>query len=935
MKTAEAIPIAVIGMACRFPGAVQDPQAFWSMMQSKTDCIGPIPHDRWDPSLLDNLNLSAETQFAKAGGFLDSVYDFDHERFDISSREAAQIDPQQRILLEMAWQCMEDAALSPPRLEQSATGVYLGVISHDFERLSLADRVAINAYSGLGRSSSITANRISYSFNLSGPSIAIDTACSSSLAAIDAACSALANGSADLAFAGGVNAILAPESYIEFSKAAMLSKIGRCQTFDAKADGFVRAEGGGLVLLKRLSDALVDADRIHATIIATRVNQDGKTAGIMAPDYEAQQAMMRDALRVCGLERFDVGYVEAHGTGTQVGDTIEARSVGTVYGHPNLYVGSVKSNIGHTEGAAGIAGLIKAILAVRHGVIPPNLHFSTPNPGIDFESLGIRVPTESVTWNTPNGKPRVAAVNSFGFGGTNAHVIVRQAPTTPARPTRKSHPDWLVPVSAPTPKSLDKLLESVSNTIAEATTPVADFAFTANRLAGSAFRTVLKVPAGDASGFENAKSSQRTATIELSANKHRVAFVFNGIGQNWDGQGAQLYSSEPQFRAAVERCDAVFGSALGIRDSFKTGTPFAAHCLTKAHAIHFTLQIALDELWKSWAVRPDAVIGHSMGEVAAACSAGFLTLPQAARLVVERASRIEPYCNQGLMLAAAMTPKGARKLIDEHQFTIVLAAINSKDSVTLAGPTGEIQALARLLDHQNTFNRLLEVPVPFHSPIIDGAKTNASVITLTDQNDKLCNAKWFSSVTGCRIHREYKAPEFWWDNFLGLVNFRQALEHAIEAGVRLIVEIGPHASLHYNIHECFRHLDLAAASHTVFSIHKDRTETATMKSAAGELYAHGVNLAFDQINGTGEVCQFPSLGLFQAQISPGLGGAWHTWKCCAFTSARNAIKNKTVLENSAKTAAVVMAWTPSIGRQSDLSRRGLCGSRTASSHIVF
>ena len=871
MKTAKAIPIAVIGMACRFPGAVQDPQAFWSMMQSKTDCIGPIPHDRWDPSLLDNLNLSAEAQFAKAGGFLDSVYDFDHERFDISSREAAQIDPQQRILLEMAWQCMEDAALSPPRLEQAATGVYLGVISHDFERLSLADRVAINAYSGLGRSSSITANRISYSFNLSGPSIAIDTACSSSLAAIDAACSALANGSADLAFAGGVNAILAPESYIEFSKAAMLSKIGRCQTFDAKADGFVRAEGGGLVLLKRLSDALVDADRIHATIIATRVNQDGKTAGIMAPDCEAQQAMMRDALGVCGLERFDVGFVEAHGTGTQVGDTIEARSVGTVYGHPNLYVGSVKSNIGHTEGAAGIAGLVKAILAVRHGVIPPNLHFSTPNPGIDFESLGIRVPTESVTWNTPNGKPRVAAVNSFGFGGTNAHVIVRQAPTTPAHPTRKSHPDWLVPVSAPTPKSLDKLLESVSNTIAEATTPVADFAFTANRLAGSAFRTALKVPAGDVSKFKNsknAKSSWRTATTKLSANNHHVAFVFNGIGQNWDGQGAQLYSTEPQFRAAVERCDAVFGSALGIRDSFRTGTPFAAHCLTKAHAIHFTLQIALDALWKSWAVRPDAVIGHSMGEVAAACSAGFLTLPQAARLVVERASRIEPYCNQGLMLAVAMTPKGARKLIAKHQFTIVLAAINSKDSVTLAGPTGEIQTLARLLDHQNTFNRLLEVPVPFHSPIIDGAKANAPVITLTDQNDKLRNAKWFSSVTGCRIHREYKAPEFWWDNFLGLVNFRQALEHAIEAGVRLIVEIGPHANLHYNIHECFGHLDLAEASRTVYSLHKDRVETTTMKSAAGDLYAHGVNLAFDQINGTGEVCQFPSLVFSRRKFRP-------------------------------------------------------------------
>ncbi len=860
MKPIQAVPIAVIGMACRFPNHAADIQSFWEVIESKTDCIGPIPSNRWDSSLLDGLNLTLETQFAKVGGFIESVFDFDSEFFGTSSTEALQIDPQQRMLLELAWRCMEDAALSPKMLERCSTGVYVGVINHDYERLVLADRSGINAYSGLGRSTSIAANRISYFFNLSGPSIAIDTACSSSLTAVDAACNALSSGSANLAFAGGANAILAPESYIEFSKAAMLSKSGRCQAFDANADGFVRAEGGGLILLKRLSDALINKDRIYATIIASSVNQDGKTAGIMAPDPAAQQAMMRDALSKCGLDRKDIGYVEAHGTGTQVGDTIEAKSLGAVYGHPNLFVGSVKSNIGHTEAAAGIAGLIKAIQAVYFGKIPPNLHFATPNPKIDFESWGIRVPTELQSWCPPHGGARIAAVNSFGFGGANAHVIVCQAPNHHLRQRQKDASDVWIPVSARNSNALDELRSSLENEISGPAVQLEYLAYSANRMPRFQFRSVMKISADSKKGSAKLLESINQANSGLDqscTDENPIAFVFSGIGKKWDGEGSKLYAKYPVFKATVDLCDELFSPVLKIRQTFVSGDPFEADNLVKAHAIHFTLQISLYELWKSWAVQAKAVIGHSMGEVAAACSAGYITLPEAVELVIDRASRIEHFCNQGLMLAASLHPKSAREIIGAHQLNISLAAINSQNSVTVAGPGNQIQKFANVLDQANTFYRVLEVPVPFHSSIIESARTKSC--TLSGAIDaSLEKPTWYSSVTGTKIKQEFQETEFWWNNFLDPVKFHDAVTDAIQSGHRVFVEIGPHASLHYNLHECFDTQNVTGQSFALFSMHKDRAEDSTMKASAAALFNLGVDVDFHQFNHSGAVCQFPT-----------------------------------------------------------------------------
>ena len=861
MRNNCAVPIAVVGMACRFPGSANSPQTFWDVIKNKIDCITPIPANRWESRTLQGLSQTADTQFAQVGGFIDNIDRFDATFFGISPREAIDIDPQQRMLLELSWQCMEDAAIAPEELEKLQTGVFVGIINHDYERLVLAERSEINAYSGLGRSTSIAANRISYCYNFSGPSITIDTACSSSLTAVDAACTALANGAADVAFAGGANAILAPESYIEFSQAAMLSDSGRCSAFDESADGFVRAEGGGLVLLKRLSDALIDNDRIYATIIATSVNQDGKTVGIMAPNPHAQQDMMRTAISSAGIDRKDIGYVEAHGTGTQAGDTIEADSLGTVYGHPDLFVGSVKTNIGHTEAAAGIAGFIKAVLSIWHAEILPNLHFSNPNPKIDFDALGIRIPIDSMSWNTPGGKPRVAAVNSFGFGGANAHVIVKETPAQASHRRNTSLPVMMVPVSAHSSDSLRLKVQKLDDTFQQHPSLTADISYTAARAPQQKFRTVINVATANISEkgpVVDLQYGTRSSVANDIDRSQRIAFVFNGIGARWNGEGSTLYKTQEVFKSTVDLCNCIFDRSLNIRGAFESGDRIDADDLVKAHAIHFTLQLALAELWQSWAVCPDAVIGHSMGEIAAACVAGYINLPDAVALVSERSARIQRYCYEGLMLAASLDRTDAEKIVENSNSKIWIGALNSPDSVTFSGPVNEIQLLAESLDSKGCFNRILDVPVPFHSSIIEGARTKLSIssdASTSEQNE----TAWYSSVTGAEISDEHKDSNFWWQNFLAPVQFEHAFNAAIRSETDHFIEIGPHASLNFNMHDALRSLGIESEGRVLYSIHRDRPEEHTLRSASAALFCCGTNLKFDRINPAANVCDLPKM----------------------------------------------------------------------------
>lgn len=432
-------PIAIIGMGCRLPGPANSPQALWQLLCAGVDAIREIPADRWHiPSFYDPEPGTPGKTYARWGGFIDGIAQFDAAFFGLSPREAAAMDPQHRLLLEVAYEALEDGGQPLPRLAGSATGVFIGISTHDYSRLQATaeDHSPVNAYTPTGVASSLAANRLSYCFNLRGPSLAVDTACSSALVAVHLACRSLWEGESTLALAGGVNVLLTPETFIGFSQASMLAPDGRCKAFDASGNGFVRSEGVGVVVLKPLAQALADGDPIYALIRGTAVNQDGRTTGIALPNQEAQIAMLRAAYRSAGVNPGQVQYVEAHGTGTTVGDPIEAQALGTVLSARRpagqmCLLGSVKTNLGHLEAGAGIVGLIKTALALRHGAIPPHLHLRQPNPHIPFDALHLRIPQRLEPWPATHGGPRLAGVNAFGFGGTNAHVVMSDAPTPP------------------------------------------------------------------------------------------------------------------------------------------------------------------------------------------------------------------------------------------------------------------------------------------------------------------------------------------------------------------------------------------------------------------------------------------------------------------------------------------------------------------------
>ena len=854
-------------MSCRFPGRADTLDQFWSNILNKVDCIEPIPSHRWNSDVLQRLETNPETEFAKVGGFVHDIEDFDASFFGISPREAVDIDPQQRILLELAWRCMEDAAISAERLRALTTGVYVGVINHDHERLILSDQTGISAHSGLGRSTSIASNRISYCFDFSGPSLTIDTACSSSLTAVDAACNALRSGEIDAAFAGGANAILLPESYIEFSRASMLSKNGKCRAFDRDADGFVRAEGGGLILLKRLSDALLDGDRIYATIVASTLNQDGRTAGIMAPNLNAQKKMMVDALQIAGLESCDIGYIESHGTGTQVGDAIEAAALGEVYGQStdsrNCPVGSVKTNIGHTEAAAGIAGLIKAVLAVWHGYIPPNLNFSTPNPSIDFDSLGIHIPTVGASWNIASSAPRISAINSFGFGGANAHVIVQQSPES-GKPIRHSynHP-LLLPLTAPFQAGLDQLYDRVKQVSGKKSDYYARLCHTAGRRPHMNCRSVFTVNRrfDDRSDHlvEKFKNSENY-TLHTGGQLSDIAFVFNGIGAGQYQAGRELFATEPIFRSTIELCDTIFQQLFEIstvRDFFKRETLHTSPNVVDAHVLHFALQMSICELWKSWGLFPKAVIGHSVGEIAAACVSGCIDLVDAARIVAERARILQQFSGKGLMLATGISLDEAQCLIRSNPCETHIAARNSSSSVTLSGTSSSVEILKRKLEEQGRFVRTLDLPVPFHSPLIQSCETQLlsriKSIEFTDPE-----IRWFSSVNGCEINQAVDS-KFWWRNFREPVQFADCMQVCFKEGLTAFVEIGPHPYLSHSISECLD--DESVDGHCAFSLKRTGQDALTMRSAAAKLFRLGNNLNWEKINPVAEVCDFPATQL--------------------------------------------------------------------------
>lgn len=660
-------PIAIIGMGCRFPGGADNPEAFWQILHDKIDAIAEVPRDRWDIDAFYNPDPNAPGKICtRYGGFVSHLPEFDAQFFRISPREAMSLDPQQRLLLEVSWETIEDAGLASDRLIGSQTGVFVGICANDYwHRLLQRTATEHDAYVATGNSHSIASGRLSYLFGFTGPSLSVDTACSSSLVAVHLACQSLRNRECNLALAGGVNRILSPKVSVNFSKARMLSPEGRCKTFDRDANGFVRGEGCGAIALKRLSDAIADGDRIYAVIRGSAVNHDGRTSGLTVPNGPSQQAVIRQALENARLQPQQIQYVETHGTGTALGDPIEVSALAAVYGENrsrdrSLPIASVKTNIGHLEAAAGIAGLIKVVLALQHETIPPHLHFNTPNPHIPWQELPVTVPTTAIPWIQAEGE-RFAGISSFGFSGTNAHVIVGEAPTPTHSTLTAERPTHLLTLSAKTETALLQLCDRYQHYLAtHPATPIGDLCFTANT-GRSHLPYRVCIVAESLPQLSRQISEFRTGNLTAGVLSGRVreidatpiAFCFAGKASDWIGKSRQLYQTQPTFRQAIDRCNELLHPHLAIplleilypeTENRDRNTPRDP---AYPQAALFAIEYALSILWQSWGITPQALLGEGVGEYVAACVAGVFSVEDALKLIVTHPRLTQPRGDNG------------------------------------------------------------------------------------------------------------------------------------------------------------------------------------------------------------------------------------------------------------------------------------------------
>jgi acyl transferase domain-containing protein len=849
-ERAQAEPIAVIGIGCRFPGG-ENPAAYWRVLRDGVDAIREVPADRWniddfydpDPTAPGKMNT-------RWGGFLDGVDEFDAEFFGISPREAVRVDPQQRLLLEVAWEALEDAGWPATEIARSRAGVFIGVIGSDYGMLQSRDITDMDVFSGTGISHAILANRLSYFLNLTGPSVTLDTACSSSLVTVHLACQSLRRREADVALAGGVNLIVSPEMTLVLTKAHMLAPDGRCKTFDASANGYVRGEGCGLVVLKRLSDALAAGDRISAVIRGSAVNHDGRSNGLSAPNGLAQESVIRAALQDAGLAPQAVGYVEAHGTGTRLGDPIEIEALRTVLcagraPDQPLVVGSVKTNIGHLESAAGIAGLIKVILMLRHDQIPPHLHLRTLNPLLKIEDASLVIPTTLQAW-APGTEPRRAGVSSFGFGGTNAHIILEEAPLLTRVENEPERPRHIVTVSARSADALAQLAGRYADWLGEQPGPaLADLAFTAN--AGRTHFSHRAAVVADSRPAAREKlqrlsseplpSGVQRGAVEYNA-EPRVAFLFTGQGAQYAGMGRALYETQPTFRTALDRCAACLDRVLD-RPLQSLLEPSAGSLLDQTgytQPVMFALEYALAALWRSWGVEPAAVMGHSVGEFAAACIAGVYELEDGLRLIAERARLMQSLPAGGLMAAVFAEPERVAEVLREFAAEVGIAAYNGPRNVVVSGAEGAVRDVLAAFEAQGVKSKPLATSHPFHShwldPILEPLSDFAGSLSCRPPQIKLV-----SNLTGQLADaRTYADPGYWSRHARSPVQFAAGMRTLAECGCEVFLEIGPAPTLigmgaRCLADESFRWLPSLRSGHD---------DWQTMLESVAELYVSGV-----------------------------------------------------------------------------------------------
>ncbi|WP_139061821.1 type I polyketide synthase [Tsukamurella pulmonis] len=720
-----AEPIAVVGIGCRFPGGANAPQQYWDLLMRGQDAVVEVPPDRWDADAYYDPDPAVPGRMpSKWGGFLDGIAGFDADHFGIAPREAETMDPQQRILLEVAWEALEHAGISAQSAEGVRAAVMMGVYYNEYQSTSAADPEKIDAYSATGNAHSVTVGRIAYLLGLRGPAIAVDTACSSSLVSVHLACQSLRSRESDLALAGGVSLILRPETQLALGKWGMLSPLGRCHSFDAAADGFVRGEGCGVVVLKRLTDAVRDGDRVLAVVRGSATNQDGRSNGLTAPNAPAQREVITRALGE--VPASSVHFVETHGTGTALGDPIEFDALAQVYGagESRCALGAVKTNMGHLEAAAGIAGFIKSVLAVHRGQVPPNLHFTRWNPAIDAASTRLYVPTEADPWPAAGG-PRRAAVSSFGLGGTNAHVVLEQGPDPePAAPAGAG--PAVLRIGAGSAEAVAARAADLAAWLAGkgAAAALTDVAHTVARQ-GAGAAVVGAVTARDTAATVEglralaAGASRPGVTAAAPRPRPGVVFAFSGQGSQWPGMGRRLLAEEPAFAAAVDRIEPEFVAQVGfsLRETLQSGEPVEG--IDRIQPVLVGVQLALAELWRAHGVTPDAVIGHSMGEVTAAVVAGGLTVAEGLRVIATRSALMRrELSGQGAMALLEMDVASVEELLTAHE-GVSVAVVASPRQTVVAGSTQAVDAVVAAVSARNLLARRVEVDVASHHATVD------------------------------------------------------------------------------------------------------------------------------------------------------------------------------------------------------------------------
>ena len=849
-QASAAAAVAVVGIGCRLPGA-RGLAEFWQLLSDGADAVTDVPAGRWPAGAFPQQ---------RQGGFLDDLEGFDADFFGISAREASRMDPQQRLSLEVSWEALEDAGIAADGLAGSATGVFMGVSTFDHGTALFGSLEGVQPYDGTGAALSIVANRLSYCLNLRGPSLTVDTACSSSLVAVHLACQALRSGEAELAIAGGVNVITSPRVALSFSASSLLAADSRCKPFDHRADGYVRSEGVGVVVLKPLPRAVADGDRIYAVLLGSAVNQDGRTNGITAPHGAAQAAVLRAACAAAGVQPGEVGYVEAHGTGTAVGDPIEIAAVAEVLGagRPSerpLLVGSVKSNIGHLEAAAGVAGLIKTALALHHQVVPPTLHYERPNPLLGLDRIPVQVAARCEAWPAaPDGSPALAGVSSFGFGGTNAHLIVSAAPATPGLTgAGDERLPRLVTISA---RSESALRARAAAWAAEARARAGEAGWLPRAAAASARRVdhaphraagVARDAIELAAALEGIATGQRQADGQGAREAHRspkVALVFPGQGPQWPGMGRRLAATLPVFREAIREADAAIAQYLG-RSLWSDEHGLVVTGTAEVQPALFATQVALAAAWRHWGIWGDGVVGHSMGEIAAACVAGALSLEDAAQVVCERSRLLTELTGLGGLALVELDQDEAAALISTRRHELSVAAVNGPRATVLSGDPGALDGLLGELDARGVFGRKIAVDFAAHSPQVEPLLPRlrsalAGITPLTAER------AMYSTVTAAPVAGADLGPGYWLRNVRAPVRFGPAIGRMAADGFDAFIEIAPHPVLARPTAEY-----LAEAGHgavpVISSLRRGADELASLLGALGQLHVAGAGVDWQSV----------------------------------------------------------------------------------------